>query len=661
MVQVTIGLNNNAINHIQQSVHRATNVTYQASHVSREQRSQTIGRHPGFRGCTIWFTGLSGAGKTTIAFAIEATLNNLGIPSYGLDGDNMRHGVCANLGFSPEDREENIRRVAEVSKLFADMGVVCLASFISPYQKDRHAARKSHETGGLQFIEVYLNTSLDVCEKRDVKGLYQKARAGKIKGFTGIDSAYEVPENPDLVLDAGTDSVAHCVHKVLECLYEKKVLPEKAMQELCGPPVRELFVHNEALAKTTEEANAVPSYEITDIDLQWVQVLSEGWASPLSGFMRERQYLQALHFGALMDLKKKCTTPGTEQTEKDVDDESLVEYGRGQTSFNQSIPIVLPVRTETKEALCAAISASGLPPAITLTHKGRKVAVLKDPEFFPHVKEERCARQFGTADTGHPTVDMIMKSGDWCIGGDLEVLEQIRWNDGLDQYRLTPLELRQRFHDMGADAVFVFQLRNPVHNGHALLMQDTKKRLLEKGYKKPVLLLHPLGGWTKEDDVPLDVRMHQHQAVLQEGVLDPESTVLAIFPSPMMYAGPTEVQWHARARMAAGIQFYIVGRDPAGIQKPGTKDYLYDPSHGSKVLAMAPGLPHLEIIPFRVAAYDTKAHKMDFFDPARADEFLFISGTKMRGFARDGELPPDGFMAPSAWKVLAEFYAGKRS
>lgn len=651
MVKHTIGLNNNAINAIQESVHRATNVTCQTHHVSREQRGQVIGRHSGFRGCTIWFTGLSGAGKTTIAFAIEATLTQLGITSYGLDGDNMRHGVCANLGFSPQDREENIRRVAEVTKLFADMGVVSLCSFISPYQKDRHEARKIHEVAGLPFVEVYLNTTLEVCEQRDVKGLYQKARAGKIKGFTGIDSAYEIPEKPDLILNAGVDTVAECVHKVLECLYEKKVLPEKAMQELCGPPVRELIVQADKKEETVKEAETLPEIEITETDLQWVQVLSEGWASPLSGFMRERQYLQCLHFGQLIDLKKKCTTPGVDRT-REEEKEHLIELGRGQTSFNQSIPIVLPIHTELKEKLAAENLQ-----AVTLTYKGRKIAVIRDPEFFPHVKEERCARQFGTTDVRHPTIEMIMQSGDWCVGGELEVLERIRWEDGLDQYRMTPLELRQKFNDMGADAVFVFQLRNPIHNGHALLMQDTKKRLLEKGYKKPVLLLHPLGGWTKEDDVPLPVRMEQHQAVLQERVLEPESTVLAIFPSPMLYAGPTEVQWHARARMAAGIQFYIVGRDPAGIQKPGTKDYLYDPTHGSKVLAMAPGLPHLEIIPFRVAAYDSTAHKMEFFDPARKEEFLFISGTKMREYARTGEMPPDGFMAPSAWKVLSNFYS----
>lgn len=138
---------------------------------------------------------------------------------------------------------------------------------------------------------------------------------------------------------------------------------------------------------------------------------------------------------------------------------------------------------------------------------------------------------------------------------------------------------------------------------------------------------------------------------MEEGILDPKWTILAIFPSPMLYAGPREVQWHARARLAAGINTYIVGRDPAGIQHPDTGDYLYDPTHGAKVLTMAPGLPNLEIVPFRVAAYDKTTGKMAYFDETRKEDFVFISGTKMRGFARDGVQPPDGFMAPKAWKV----------
>ncbi len=259
---------------------------------------------------------------------------------------------------------------------------------------------------------------------------------------------------------------------------------------------------------------------------------------------------------------------------------------------------------------------------------------------------------------------MIYDSGDWLAGGELEVLDRIRWHDGLDEFRLTPNELRSRFRALSADAVFAFQLRNPVHNGHALLIRRCREQLDSRGFQRPVLLLHPLGGWTKEDDVPLPVRMRQHAAVMEDGVLDPASTVLAIFPSPMLYAGPTEVQWHAKARTAAGANFYIVGRDPAGLPHPsdgdGSRD-LYEPSHGGAVLAMAPGLDALEIMKFCPAAYDKTTGSMAFFDPKRPDDFLKISGTKMRQLAREGKSPPDGFMSPAAWDVLATYYREKSS
>uniref|UniRef100_V5GYZ7 Putative bifunctional atp sulfurylase/adenosine 5'-phosphosulfate kinase n=1 Tax=Ixodes ricinus TaxID=34613 RepID=V5GYZ7_IXORI len=599
-----------------ESNHKSTNVVFQKHHVSRDKRGQIMGQKGGFRGCTIWFTGLSGAGKTTVSFGVEEYLCMHGIPAYALDGDNIRHGLNKNLGFSSQDREENIRRVAEVAKLFADSGVVCLTSFISPYAKDRTMAREIHEQAGLVFIECFVDTPLEVCEKRDVKGLYKKARAGQIRGFTGIDMPYEAPACPDLLIKAGKDTIKDCVQHVVQLLRERGVIPGSVVD--C---VKELFVCPEHLPLVVEEAAGLPTLDITDLDLQWVQVLSEGWATPLTGFMRESEYLQSQHFG--------CHLEG------------------GVT--NQSIPIVLPATTQDKERLEDAES-------IALRWNGKVYAILRQPEFFPHRKEERCSRQFGTSAPGHPYIKMINESGDWLVGGDLEVLERIRWNDGLDEYRLTPRELRKVFSKLGADAVFAFQLRNPVHNGHALLMQDTKRRLMEKGYKKPVLLLHPLGGWTKDDDVPLAIRMKQHKAVLDSGVLDPKSTVLAIFPSPMMYAGPTEVQWHAKARMVCGSNFYIVGRDPAGLPHPEKPGDLYDPTHGAKVLTMAPGLTQLEIIPFQVAAYDTKKKKMTFFEPERREDFEFISGTKMRTLARSGQEPPAGFMDPSAWKVLSEYY-----
>ncbi|XP_073697889.1 bifunctional 3'-phosphoadenosine 5'-phosphosulfate synthase 1-like [Garra rufa] len=278
---------------------RATNVTYQAHHVSRNKRGQVVGTRGGFRGCTVWLTGLSGAGKTTVSMALEEYLVCHGIPCYTLDGDNIRQGLNKNLGFSPEDREENIRRIAEVAKLFADAGLVCIASFISPYSRDRLNARKIHEAAGLPFFEVFVDAPLDVCEQRDVKGLYKRARAGEIRGFTGIDSEYEKPEAPELVLKTDSCSVNECIQQLLDLLQERDIVPVDASYE-----VKELYVHENKLDLAKADAETLPAVEITKVDMQWVQVLAEGWATPLNGFMREREFLQCLHFNCLLDGKQ---------------------------------------------------------------------------------------------------------------------------------------------------------------------------------------------------------------------------------------------------------------------------------------------------------------------------------------------------------------------
>jgi adenylylsulfate kinase len=175
----------------------ATNITWHHGHVEREHRNRLLKQ----RGATIWFTGLPSSGKSTIAFTLEHALVERGHLAYVLDGDNIRHGLNKNLGFSPEDREENIRRIGEVAKLFADAGVLTCTSFISPYRADRDRARKLHQEAGLPFIEVFVRTPIELCEQRDPKGLYKKAKAGELREFTGVSAPYEEPLNPELVLD----------------------------------------------------------------------------------------------------------------------------------------------------------------------------------------------------------------------------------------------------------------------------------------------------------------------------------------------------------------------------------------------------------------------------------------------------------------------------
>ncbi len=199
---------------------KATNVHWHEGDITREHRAKLLGH----RGATLWFTGLSGSGKSTVAVELEGTLHDMGVTCYRLDGDNVRMGINKNLGFSSEDRTENIRRIGEVAKLFVDAGVIALSSFISPYRADRDAVRALHEEAGMDFIEVFVDCSLEAAEERDPKGLYKKARAGEIKNFTGIDDPYEAPSNPEIHLHSDQQSLAEEVEAILSALRDRKVI-----------------------------------------------------------------------------------------------------------------------------------------------------------------------------------------------------------------------------------------------------------------------------------------------------------------------------------------------------------------------------------------------------------------------------------------------------
>jgi adenylylsulfate kinase len=197
------------------------NLKWTESQISPEKREKLLGQ----RGCVLWLTGLSGSGKTTIARKLEEHLVSEGHPCYVLDGDNIRHGLNSDLGFSESDRKENVRRISEVSALFADAGLIVITSFISPFKEDRQKARMKVPEGS--FVEIYLDTSLEVCEKRDPKNLYKKARKGEIPDFTGINSPYEPPEKAEIVLDTDGLSLENCIDRILDYFLHNNIISKK--------------------------------------------------------------------------------------------------------------------------------------------------------------------------------------------------------------------------------------------------------------------------------------------------------------------------------------------------------------------------------------------------------------------------------------------------
>jgi len=194
------------------------NVVWHHATVTRSRREAQNGH----KGAVIWFTGLSGSGKSTLAHTVEEKLHQMGCRTFVFDGDNVRHGLCGDLSFSPEDRRENIRRIGEMTKLFLDAGIIAMTAFISPYRADRERVRSI--VGSADFIEIHCDCPVEVCEQRDVKGMYKKARQGLIKDFTGVSAPYEVPTAPDLRLRTGTDPLEECGNRVLALLVDRGVI-----------------------------------------------------------------------------------------------------------------------------------------------------------------------------------------------------------------------------------------------------------------------------------------------------------------------------------------------------------------------------------------------------------------------------------------------------
>eukprot|EP00578_Thalassiosira_sp_NH16_P021144 CAMPEP_0181093960 /NCGR_PEP_ID=MMETSP1071-20121207/9729_1 /TAXON_ID=35127 /ORGANISM="Thalassiosira sp., Strain NH16" /LENGTH=1114 /DNA_ID=CAMNT_0023176239 /DNA_START=63 /DNA_END=3407 /DNA_ORIENTATION=- len=636
------------------------------------------------KGATLWMTGCSGAGKTTIATALEDRLvKAYGKHVYRLDGDNLRTGINRDLTFTEADRAESVRRTGEIATLFADAGVITLVGLISPYREDRDLVRKRHEDQGIPFYEIFLDVPVEELKKRDPKGQYARVESGELRHFTCIDDPYEPPVEPEITLrthELKIEESADILFRRLEMdgiLEGAPKLSPPGLPNPDGDEVIDLHVPEHLKAERRAEAEGLPKVLITDLDLNWLQVIGEGWASPLKGFMREGTLLEVLHFNSIL-VDPFNLTDNVNMQSSTTDFQTFKEF-RPPDRVSMSVPITLSCTSYTRDLIESSPDNSV---ALT-TQMGNVVAILRNPEIYPNRKEEIVTRMFGAIDPGHPYIEQIYNGGEYLIGGEVELLDRITYNDGLDKWRKTSKELMAEFEEKGADTVYAFQTRNPTHAGHAYLMRSAGENLKkEGGYKNPVLWLSPLGGWTKEDDVPLDVRVKQHEEVLNSGLehpggLDPATTVMAIWPSPMVYAGPTEVQFHAKSRRSAGASYFVVGRDPAGMkgshQAVAHKDDdLYDGDHGRYVLQNSPGIGSMKMLSFVKVMYDIADNVMKVPDESRLQDFISISGSKMRLLARNGAVPcsatdiptdlvdancvPSGFMVPKGWDIVVDYY-----
>ncbi|MBV6521926.1 MAG: Sulfate adenylyltransferase [Gemmatimonadaceae bacterium] len=581
------------------------------------------------KGVTVWFTGLSGSGKTTVARQVHDVLQSRHILSERLDGDVVRQSLCRDLGFSKEDRDKNIERVTFVSKILTRNGVVVLSCFISPYKKMRDNAR--HEIG--DFLEVYVRTPLEVLVERDVKGMYKKAMAGEIQGFTGVNDPYEEPEHPELILDTAAETIEQSVAKVIALLEDKGYIPREGGSAAPGASDRAELARKVEQAKRTpgpsvphggvlvdrelkgkarlealERAKSLPKFGLDEREIADLEMIGYGALSPLVGFMRKADY------------------------------DTVVDSMRLTDGLIWAMPVNLATSIERAREI-------GEGQEIALTDsEGRILAVMTVTDKWTPDKVREVKQCYGTDEMAHPGVARVMTQGDVYLGGPVWVIDRPSHGD-FQSYRLTPLELRQMFDELGWKSVVGFQTRNPVHRAHEYL-QKVAMEIVDG------LLLHPLVGATKADDVAASVRMRTYEAIL-EHYYPGNRAKLAVFPAAMRYAGPREAVWHAIARKNYGCTHFIVGRDHAGVGS-------YYGSYDAQILIDKFPPHELGITPlkFEHTFFCATCGNMASTRTCPHDKthHVTLSGTKVRSMLLAGELPPPEFTRPELARILMEAY-----
>jgi sulfate adenylyltransferase/3'-phosphoadenosine 5'-phosphosulfate synthase len=564
-------------------------------------------------GFVVWFTGLSGAGKSTLAALLAAELRHRGVHVEVLDGDEVRTHLSKGLGFSKEDRDTNIRRIGFVAKLCARSGACAITAAISPYRAIRDEQRK--QIG--RFVEVYCRCDIPVLAERDAKGLYKKALAGEIKNFTGIDDPYEAPEAPEVVVDTGAETKEDSLARILAKLEDLGYVPrlvgapghKKSGRVLVAPHGGELvdrFVHGDEVAALAAKAAELVAVDLDERAESDVEMIASGALSPLKGFMGSKDYLR------------------------------VVREMRLENGLVWPLPITLPI----SEALAEKIAIGGR--VALRARDGHIVGVLDVADKWRPDKDLEAREVYRTTDAAHPGVAYLASTGPVYLGGEIHVLARPR-APLFPAHHRDPRETRAIFAERGWSRVVGFQTRNPIHRAHEYLTK-TALEICDG------LLIHPLVGATKSDDVPADVRMRCYEALVDRYYVK-DRVLLSIFPAAMRYAGPREAVFHALTRKNYGCSHFIVGRDHAGVGA------YYGPYDAQRLFDdFAPG--ELGVVPicFEDAFWSTTRGGMatEKTAPGDASTRITLSGTKLREMLAKGEVPPPEIVRPEVARILIE-------
>jgi sulfate adenylyltransferase/3'-phosphoadenosine 5'-phosphosulfate synthase len=537
------------------------------------------------KGFVVWFTGLSGAGKSTIANALKAELERRGRHVELLDGDEVRTHLSKGLGFSKEDRDTNIRRIGYVARLVARSGGVAITAAISPYRDVRAEIRA--ETPG--FVEVFARCPLDTLVERDVKGLYKKAIAGEIANFTGVSDPYEEPLQPEVVCDTSRESLPQSLSKVIDALERLGHLDRE---------VRESLPEGEELEALRAEARQLPRLEVGQRELSDLFMLASGALSPLDSFMGPADYT------------------------------SVISTGRLANGHPFTIPIVLRAEAPGRDKIALFLG-------------DQPVGIMDVDSIYETSPEVEARSVYGTDDDAHPGVRVLKDSGRWALGGRVTALA--RPSSGFPEYDLTPVQVRAIKAARGWKTMVGFQTRNPVHRAHEYLQKVALESI-------DGLLLHPLVGETKSDDIPASVRMSCYEELLR-GYYPPSRVLLGTNPAWMRYAGPKEAVFHAIVRRNYGCTHFIVGRDHAGVGS------YYDTYAAHRIFdEYGPGELGIEILRFEHTFYCSVCGGMASTRtcPHPTDKHKTLSGTAVRKLLAEGADLPVEFTRPEVARVLLE-------
>ena len=538
------------------------------------------------KGFVVWFTGLSGAGKSTIATALQAELTRRGRHSELLDGDEVRTHLSKGLGFSKEDRDTNIRRIGYVARLVARSGGVAIAAAISPYREVRDEVREQTPN----FVEVFVRAPLDTLVERDTKGLYRKAIAGELPNFTGVSDPYEEPLHPEVTCDTSQENVAQSLAKVIDRLERLGLLPRQVAERLpSGEELRELRA----------EARCLPRLQVSQRELSDIFMLAAGALSPLDRFMGREDY------------------------------ESVVSKGR----LANGAPFTIPVVLRTDEVPSAG--------RVGLFIGDKPAGILDVTDAYETDWAVEAREVYGTEDDAHPGVRVLKESGRWAVGGD--VLSLARPTSGFPEFDLTPAQVRAVKSQRGWKTMVGFQTRNPVHRAHEYLQKVALESI-------DGLLLHPLVGETKSDDIPAEVRMRCYEELLA-AYFPPDRVLLSANPAWMRYAGPREAVFHAIVRRNYGCTHFIVGRDHAGVGS------YYDTYAAHRIFDQyETGELGIEILRFEHTFYCSACGGIASTRtcPHPKELHRTLSGTAVRKLLDEGrDLPPE-FTRPEVARVLLE-------